>query len=72
MDGITDNDEYLKELRKFINTLKTVKKVEVLPYHGMGEAKYKKMNLSYPLKDVKSPSAERIENARKILTEVNL
>lgn len=72
VDGITDNDEYLKELRKFINTLKTVKKVEVLPYHSMGEVKYEKMNLSYPLKGVKPPSAERIENARKILTEVNL
>lgn len=66
--GITDNDEYLSELKNFIDGLKTVKKVEVLPYHGMGEVKYEKMNIPYPLKGLTPPANERIENARKILT----
>lgn len=65
---ITDNDEYLYRLRDFICTLKTVKAVEVLPYHAMGEVKYEKLGLTYPLKGLKPPTAERIENARKILT----
>lgn len=34
--GITDNDEYLKKTREFIDTLDTVMKVEVLPYHTLG------------------------------------
>lgn len=65
--GITDNDEYLYKLRQFIDTLKTVKKVEVLPYHSMGEVKYEKLGIPYPLKGTTPPSKERVENAVRIL-----
>ena len=65
--GITDNDRYLNDLAEFIKTLKTVRKVEVLPYHTMGAVKYKSLGIDYPLKDTEPPSAERVENVRKIL-----
>ncbi|XME01505.1 pyruvate formate-lyase-activating protein [Lachnospiraceae bacterium C1.1] len=65
--GITDNDEYLKETRKFIDSLSNVKKVEILPYHSMGEYKFEELGIEYSLKGVKAPSKERIENAEKIL-----
>lgn len=65
--GLTDNDEYLKKLRGFIDTLKNVKKVEVLPYHNMGEYKYEELGLEYPLKGVNPPTKERIDNANNIL-----
>ena len=65
--GITDNDAYLNKLAEFIKTLKTVKKVEVLPYHSMGEAKYKNLGMDYPLKGMTPPTEERIENAKRIL-----
>lgn len=67
VSGITDNDEYLYKLKEFINTLKTVKKVEVLPYHSMGEVKYEKLGIPYPLKGAIPPSKERVENAVRIL-----
>ena len=35
----TDDEEDLKNTRKFIDTLKTVKKVEVLPYHDYRKTK---------------------------------
>ncbi len=69
VEGITDNDEYLKKLRLFLDGLKTVKKVEVLPYHNMGEIKYEKLGINYPLKGVQPPAKERVENAKKILVE---
>lgn len=65
--GITDNDEYLNELNKFISGLKTVKKVEVLPYHTMGEVKYEKLGFAYSLKGTLPPTEERVTNAKKIL-----
>ncbi len=65
--GITDNDEYLTRLSEFISTLKTVEKVEVLPYHNMGEVKYKNLGLDYPLKGTEPPTKERVENAKKFL-----
>ncbi|MDE7453993.1 MAG: pyruvate formate lyase-activating protein [Clostridia bacterium] len=64
---ITDNDGYLIKLRDFISRLKTVQAVEVLPYHTMGEVKYEKMGIAYPLKGVNPPDKSRVENAKKIL-----
>jgi len=65
--GITDNDNYLIQTRDFIRTLSNVKRVEVLPYHGLGAMKYKDLGIDYVLKDVESPSEERVKNARAIL-----
>lgn len=65
--GITDDDGALRELRAFLDTLSNVEKVEVLPYHTMGEVKYQKLGISYPLAGVKPPDKERVENAKKIL-----
>ena len=65
---LTDDDEALKRLRGFIDTLDTVEKVEVLPYHTMGEVKYQKLGYDYPLKGVEPPTKERVENAKRILT----
>lgn len=65
--GITDNDDYLVQTRDFIRSLGNVERVEILPYHSLGAAKYKDLSIEYPLKDTQSPSADRIENAKKIL-----
>ena len=65
--GITDNDQYLTETRDFIRTLTNVYRVEVLPYHGLAITKYKDLGIDYVLKDLESPTVERVENARKIL-----
>ena len=65
--NVTDGEEDLKTLRAFIDTLATVEKVEVLPYHTMGVVKYEKLGLDYPLKDVAAPSKERVLCAKTIL-----
>ncbi len=65
--GYTDFDEDLIKLSNFIKTLNTVEKVEVLPYHTMGEVKYEKMGMSYSLKGVLPPTKDRVINAREIL-----
>lgn len=64
---ITDNDEYLKKTREFIETLSNVEKIEVLPYHSMGQHKFETLGIPYRLDGVKSPSKERVDNAMKIL-----
>ncbi len=67
----TDDDEYLKALSTFIDTLSTVERVEVLPYHTMGEVKYEKLGYDYPLKGTVPPTKERVENAKAILKAGN-
>ena len=65
--GITDNDEYLKRTREFIETLSNVQKIEVLPYHSMGQHKFETLGIPYKLDGVKSPTKERVDNAMNIL-----
>ena len=65
--GITDRDEYLRRTRAFIETLHNVEKIEVLPYHALGIPKWEELGIPYTLKDVESPTKERVQNAERIL-----
>ena len=69
--GITDDKFDLQKTRAFIDSLKTVDKVEVLPYHDLGKSKWENMGLNYPLEGVKIPTDEEIKNAENILIEKN-
>ena len=64
---LSSHEEYLKRTRAFIDGLSTVRRVEVLPYHTMGEVKYKNLGLPYPLAGLKPPDGACIERARSIL-----
>ena len=45
--GIMDNHEYLSGLCDFVKKINNVKKIEFLPYHKLGEEKYKELKLKY-------------------------
>lgn len=64
---ITDNEEDLKELSKFIKSLKTVEKVEILKYHDLGKFKWKKLNKKYPLEGYRTATNEDYERAKRLL-----
>ncbi len=67
---ITDNEEDLKKLKDFIETLKTVEKVELHAYHDMGEFKWKELGLEYPLKNVRNATEDDIKKAREIIGDI--
>lgn len=50
--GITDSKEYLVELKKVIDDIKNVEKIELLPYHVLGVNKYEGLSIKYRLKGV--------------------
>lgn len=50
--GRTDSEAYIKSLRKFVDSLKNVEKVELLPYHLLGVSKYENMKIRYRLDGV--------------------
>lgn len=64
---ITDNDDFLRRTRSFLDTLDNVEKIEILPYHSLGAYKWKELGFAYTLDDVLSPTKERVANAEKIL-----
>lgn len=64
---VTDDKNDLIKLKDFIKGLKTVDKIEVLPYHTIGIFKWEKLNIDYPLKDIDTPSEDEISKAKEIL-----
>lgn len=69
--GVTDDADALTRLGAFIRTLGNVHKVEVLPYHTLGVAKWKALGLDYSLEGVKPPSEASLALARRILESEN-
>lgn len=67
--GISDDIEDLKELGRFIGTLRNLKALDVLPYHTMGVNKYKQLNLTYPLEGVEALPKDKAVEARKWILE---
>ena len=65
--GITTEEDELYRLRSFLDTLKTVERVEVLPYHTLGVFKWKELGIPYQLEDVDLPTKEQIDRAKEIL-----
>ena len=65
--GLTDRDDDLIELGKFVKTLKNVDKFEILPYHTMGESNWRELGIPYSLEGVKPPTADRVKNAKKLM-----
>ncbi len=65
--GITDKEKDLLKLKTFISSLRTVEKIEILPYHDMGRFKWEKLGLIYPLDGVPVASQEDVDRAKKIL-----
>lgn len=65
--GITDNEDDLKNLKLFINSLKTVENIELLPYHNLGIHKWEALDLEYQLSNVPIATNEDIEKTKKIL-----
>lgn len=69
VEGYTDNEEDLKETRAFIDSLKHVQRVEVLPYHTLGKYKWDALGIPYRLEGAEAPSQMHIARAERILKE---
>ena len=65
--GLTDDEDDLREMAAFIRSLGSVTRVEVLPYHTLGLAKWVKLGISYPLDGVQTPTEEEVHRAEELL-----
>ncbi len=65
--GITDDDEYLYKLGYFIGQFKNLKALDVLPYHTMGEQKYEKLGIDYPLKGVPPMDKDKLIDKKQVI-----
>lgn len=65
--GITDGEEHIKELKKYIDGIPNVEKVELLPYHLLGVNKYENMGIKYPLDGVPEMDKDLCEKYKELL-----
>lgn len=64
---ITTDEEPLYRLGRFIGGLRSVKALDVLPYHVMGVSKYEKLGLPYPLDGVQPATEEQTLAAKQTI-----
>ena len=67
--GYTDDPDALRTLGRFIGGLKNVKALDVLPYHSMGESKYRELGIDYPLAGMQSLDRSEAERAKAYILD---
>ncbi|MBE6147482.1 MAG: pyruvate formate lyase-activating protein [Firmicutes bacterium] len=50
--GLMDNEGYMSSLKSFMKRIKNVERIEFLPYHKLGDEKYKKLGIINPYQDM--------------------
>lgn len=61
--GLTDDMEDISMIAGFASDLQNVERVDVLPFHQLGQFKWKELKLKYMLDGIEPPSTETIERA---------
>lgn len=64
--GITDDEKDITDLKEFVKKLKTVEKVEFLPYHTVGKYKWKELGKKYELEEIRNADQEDIKRVKSI------
>ncbi|MDY6940071.1 MAG: pyruvate formate-lyase-activating protein [Cyanobacteriota bacterium] len=70
--GLTNAPENIHGLAEFVSTLKTVDRVEILPFHKMGEYKWEQLGYEYQLHDTPAASSEDVQQALDIFQQYDL
>lgn len=62
--GLTDAVENVARVADYVASLSSVTRVEVLPFHQMGQDKWETLGIRYELEDTEPPSPELVERVR--------
>lgn len=67
--GLTDNERNIAGLAEFVATLPNVERMEILPFHKMGEDKYRRNGIPYQLTHTPAPTDAEVDRARQIFAD---
>lgn len=62
--GWTDDERAVEGLARFVAGLGSVERVDILPFHKLGAAKYEALGIPFPLRDTPVPDAALVERVR--------
>lgn len=69
VEGWTDSEEYINSLIDFLKDYSCVQKVEVLPFHKMGEEKWEKLGMKAPLSHIPPFPQEKADKIQSMINE---
>lgn len=69
---ITDTTENVRAIANLVNTLKCATQVNLLPYHAIAGDKYRRLGISYLLKDLKPYTQKELNDVAKKFSNVNV
>lgn len=64
--NITDNIDDVKNLAQFLSKLNNIERVDILPFHKMGEFKWFELGYNYRLEQTQPPTKELVEEIKNI------
>jgi pyruvate formate lyase activating enzyme len=66
--GFNDDHEHVERLKDFIMSTKTrsLKRINLLPYHKIGSSKYKMFNLPYRMENVEPPLKGEMQKLKEL------
>lgn len=70
--GITEDYDDVKKMGEYLSRYTVIKRIEILPFHKMGEYKWKELGIKYELEDTQVPEKESIELIKNILRKHQL
>ena len=70
--GINDGSENIEAIARHVAGLKTVRKVNLMPYHRFGEGKYAMLGRSYSLAGLELPGEVRLEGICSVFRSAGL
>ena len=70
--GLTDDPANVEGLADFVASLKMVERVEVVPFHKMGEFKWEALRMKYLLADTQPPTPESVEQVHRAFSSRGL
>ena len=71
---LNDSESNIESTAEFVKRLGTIKKIELLPYHNMGQIKYlrTKWTKSYPLSGLKRSSDDAMQKLKDIIMSIGI
>lgn len=67
--GINDDEENLQASADFIHALPNIAGIELMGYHDMAAAKYQSLGFEYPLKEIRMPSKNQLQQCARLLVK---
>ncbi len=67
-----DTEQEIRDIAEFTKNLKTVEELHLLPYHRLGEDKYKGLGRTYEMHGIDLIPAKHIQKLKKVVEETGL